>query len=131
MEIPSPKTKKELQAFLQISNYLSKFSPSTANICESLRQLTSSKIEWTWNATYQKLFDKAKSITKEDACMKLYNETQPLYLETDASGVGLVTTLLQTRSGTSSPRDKAPDNRILRPIVFANKSLSNAKRKVQ
>ena len=71
-EMSPPKTKKELQAFLGIINYLSTFSPSTASICESLRQLTSSKTEWTWNATYQKLFDKAKSIIKEDACMKLY-----------------------------------------------------------
>ena len=27
---------------------------------------------------------------KEDACMKFYNETKPLYLQADASGVGLV-----------------------------------------
>ena len=49
-EMPSPKAKKEVQVFLGIINYLSKFSPSTANICESLRQLTSNKTEWTWNA---------------------------------------------------------------------------------
>ena len=34
-----------------------------------------------WNATYKKkLVDKAKSIIKEDACMKFYDKTQPLYL---------------------------------------------------
>ena len=65
MEMPPPKTKKELQAFLGIFNYLCKFSSSTADICESLRQLISNKAEWTWNAKYQKLFDKAKSIVKE------------------------------------------------------------------
>ena len=64
---------------------------------------------------YQKLFDKAKSVTKEGACMKFYYETQPLYLETDASRVRLGAALLQTRSGTRYPRDKAPDNSILRP----------------
>ena len=37
------KNKKELQGFLGIISYLSKFSPSTADNCESLRQLTSSK----------------------------------------------------------------------------------------
>ena len=81
-----------------------------------------SKTEWTWNATYQKLFNKAKSIITEDADMKFYNETQPLFLETDASGVGLGAALLQTTSGTSCPRDKAPDNCILRPITFAGKN---------
>ena len=39
-----------------------------------------------WNASYQALFDKAKLIIKEDACMKLHNEMKLLYLETDASG---------------------------------------------
>ena len=107
------------------SNQLSKFSPSTAEPCEYLRQLTSIKTEWTMNATYQKLFHKAKLIIAEDACMKFYNETQALYLETDASGAAL----LQTRSGTNYPKDKAPDNSKVRPIMFANKSQSSAERR--
>ena len=45
-EIPLVKVKKELQAFLGVN----------ADICNLLRQLTSSKTEWTWNAMYQKLF---------------------------------------------------------------------------
>ena len=32
----TPKIKKELQAFLEIINYLGKFSPSTANVYELL-----------------------------------------------------------------------------------------------
>ena len=128
-EMPSPENKKELLAFLGITNYLNKFSTSTASECESLRQLTLRKIERTWNATYQKLFNKTISIIKEDACMKFYAETQPLYPETDTSGVRLGASLLQTRSGTSCLRDKAPDNSIVKPIVFASKSLSNVKRR--
>ena len=50
--------------------------------------------------------------------MKLYDETQTQYLETDASGIRLGAALLQTRSGTGSPTDKASDNNILRPIVL-------------
>ena len=46
----------------------------------------------------------------------------------DASGVGLGATLLQTRSNTSFPRDEAPDNSTLRPIAFASKSLTAAKK---
>ena len=53
---------------------------------------------------------------KEDACMKFYDEIKFLYLETDASGAGLEAGLLQTREGTSCPRDEAPDSSILRPI---------------
>ena len=35
-EMLPPKTKKELQSFLGIPNYLSKFSPITAEVCKPL-----------------------------------------------------------------------------------------------
>ena len=35
---------------------------------------------------------------KKVACMKFHDETKLLYIETDASGVGLGAALLQTRS---------------------------------
>ena len=46
--------------------------------------------------------------------MKLYDETKPLYLATDSSGMGLGAVLLQTRDGATCPRDIAPDNTILK-----------------
>ena len=54
--------------------------------------------------------------------MKLYDETKALFLETDASGIGLGTSLLQTRNGTTCPRATAPENNTLRPISFATKA---------
>ena len=59
---------------------------------------------------------------KDDVCMNFNDETMPLYLETDASGIGCGTTLLQTKDGTTCPEDIAPDNIILRPIAFASKT---------
>ena len=94
-KMPAPKNKKELQAFLGTINYLGKFSPGTAEVCEPLHKLTSCKMIWTWNASYQQLFDNAKSIIKADVCMKFYNNSKQLYLETDASGIGLGAALLQ------------------------------------
>ena len=104
-------------------------SSEYCNTCYTLRQLTSVKTECTWNAAYKKLFDKEKSIIKEDVYMKFYDETKPLYLETDVSGVGLGASLLQTRSSTSWLRDTVPYNSILRPIAFASKSLSSTEKK--
>ena len=60
--------------------------------------------------------------------MKFYDETKPPFIETDASEVGLGAALLQTRSGTSHPRDEAPDNSNLRPIALMSKSQSSAER---
>ena len=53
MDMPPPNNKKELQAFLGIINYLGKFSPGTAEVCDLLQKLASSKATWTWNASYQ------------------------------------------------------------------------------
>ena len=60
---------------------------------------------------------------------EMYDKTKPLYSGTDASGVVLGTSLLQTRNGTSCSRDMALDNDILRPIAFASKSLSSTEKR--
>ena len=79
-----------------------------------------------WNVSYQQLFTKAKLLIQADVCMKFYNDTKLLYLETDASGVGLGATLLQLCNNTMCQKDMAPDNTILHPIAFASKSLTGA-----
>ena len=52
-------------------------------------------------------------------------------METDASRVGLGASLLQTRSGTSFPRDETPDNSILRPSAFVSKESVKCGKKIQ
>ena len=123
MDMPPPNNKKELQAFLGINNYLSKFSLSTADMCDPLCKLTLSKVTQTLNASYQSLFGRAKLLIKSDMYMKFYDDTKPLYLKTDASGVSLGAVLLQTQEGTTCQKDMVPDNTILHPIAFASKSL--------
>ena len=118
--------KKDLQAFLEIINYLGKFSPGKADVCDPLCKLTLSKVTWTRNTFYQSLFNTAKVLIKSYMCMKFYDDTKPLYLETDISGVGLGAALLQTWEGTTCQKDMVPDNTILCPIAFANKSLIGA-----
>ena len=61
--------------------------------------------------------------------MKFYNETLPLYLENNASGMGLGAALLQTRDGTKCPRDITLDSGIFRPIAFASESLTSMERR--
>ena len=93
-EMPAPKNKKELQAFLGIINYLGKFSPGTTEVCKPLWKLTSCTLMCMWNTSYQQLIVNAKSIIKADVCMKFYDNSNLLYLETDASGIGLGAALL-------------------------------------
>ena len=57
-------------------------------------------------------------------CMKFYNDTKLLYLETDMSGISLGAAPLQLRDNTTCQTHMAPDNTILHPIAFASKSLT-------
>ena len=52
MDMPPPKTNRELQSFLGIVNYLRKFSSMTVEVCGPLQRLTSFRAEWTWNRTF-------------------------------------------------------------------------------
>ena len=124
--MPTPNNKRELQDFLGIINYLDKFSPGMAEVCDPLQKLTLSKAAWTWNTSYQQLFMKAKSLIKADVCMKFYDDTKLLYLETDAPRVGLGAALLQLHDNTTCHKDMVPDNTILCPIAFVSKSLTGA-----
>ena len=48
-------------------------------------------------------------------CMKFYDDTKPLYLETDASGVGLGSALLQMHEGTTCQKDTVPETLFCAP----------------
>ena len=76
--------------------------------------------------SYQTIYDKVKCLIEADVCMKFYDETKPLYLEMNASRVGLGTALLQTRDGMTCPKDSAPDNTIHQLIASASKCLTSA-----
>ena len=70
-------------------NYSGKFSQVTVEVCKPHRKLTSLKSKWTYNSTYQHLYDIAKAIIKNNATTVFYNKKEQLYLEGDVSGVGL------------------------------------------
>ena len=58
--------------------------------------------------------------------MKVYGESEVLYLETHSSGVGHGACLLQVKRWNELQKIHTSDNRILRLIAFASKGLSSA-----
>ena len=123
-----PPSWKDLQSFTDIMSYCNKDSPVTAEICGLLRRLISVKEVWTWNKANDELYNKAKALIRKDAWMTFYNKREPLYLEIDASSVGLEAGHMQIREGINCPHGEAPDNMALCPTTYTQhmKQIRNA-----
>ena len=57
--------------------------------------------------------------------MKFYNKWELLYLEMDASGIGLGAGMPHVSEGMNFPCNETPDNTALQPITSVNKNLFN------
>ena len=80
-----------------------------------------------WNGLYQDLYNKAKRLITKNACMKFYDASKPLHLQTDASGIDLGASLMQMWEGMNCRCEEVPNNVALHSVVFASKSLSSVK----
>ena len=130
--MPAPKNKKELQALLGVINYLGKFSTGTTDICDSLCKLTSSKVTWTWNASYQALFNKAKLLIKVDMCMKFYDDAEAtLFRNRCFWSWPRCGTITDACKGTACKKDIAPDNTNLCPTALCQQKPNRCRVQVQ
>ena len=121
---PTPKIREELQAFLELLCELftgtiwSIWTPTQIDIHEDSLDLERNILSLIW---------KNKDTHYTEACMKFYDKTKPMYLQTDASREGLEAGLLQVRSSMIWPWDESSDNTTLQPIAFASKIVLGAK----
>ena len=50
VQMPSPGSKKEVQSFIDMINYLSKFSPRLTELAEPIRELVKEKVPFNWGS---------------------------------------------------------------------------------
>ena len=110
MEMPKPATLKDLQTFLEMIQFLSKFSPRIAEIAEPLRDLMKKHAPYAWGPEHNQAFDNIKKEIVKTPILRYYDLKKETVLQTDASIKGLGTCLLQDGH----------------PIYFASKSLHDA-----
>ena len=53
VEMPSPSSKKEVQSFISMVNYLSKFWPRLIELAEPIRELVKEKVPFNWGLEHQ------------------------------------------------------------------------------
>ncbi|KAF8755465.1 hypothetical protein RHS01_05175 [Rhizoctonia solani] len=112
---PTPRTVKQVQAFLGFVNYLRRFIPNFSLVARPLHNLTKKEAPWSWGNLEEVAFQELKSLVTRSPILIHSNLDLPYYLETDALGVAMGAILSQ----------QGPDNR-LHPIAYMSKSFSGA-----
>ena len=109
-EMPKPTTLKDLQTFLGMVQYLSKFLSRIAEIAEPLGDLTKKHAPYAWGPEHNHAFDSIKKERVQASILRYYDPRKETVLQSNASIKGLGACLLQDGH----------------PIYFASKSLQDA-----
>lgn len=128
-EMPAPKDKKDLERFLGMLNYQSRFISNASMECAQLRSLTHKDATWKWTDNEQKEFDRVKGIMSDQKTLKFFEVGVPVEIEADASCQGLGAVIRQngrdiafaSRTLTSAEKNYAQIEKELLAIVFACK----------
>ena len=108
--MPAPTNKKQVNSFIGMVNYLSKFSARLSEIAEPIRELAKNKVPFKWGSEYQTAFTQMKQEIVSATILAYYNPNKQSVLQTDASIKGIGTCLLQEE----------------KPVYFASKALTKA-----
>ena len=110
--MPAPTCKKQVQSFIGMINYLSKFSSQLSELAEPIRELSKVKVPFNWGPEHQSAFTMLKKEITKAPVLAYYNPKKQTVLQTDASIKGLGACLLQDE----------------RPVYFASKVLTETQK---
>ena len=115
-EWPIPTCVKDLRAFLDLASYYRRFIKSFSTIAAPLNKLTEKGVNFRWSSECQTAFDSLKSALVSAPILGYPNSHDTLYLDCDASSVGIGAVLSQVQNGQE------------RVIAFFSKSLNKTQR---
>ncbi|XP_062714329.1 uncharacterized protein K02A2.6-like [Aedes albopictus] len=93
---PRPSDRKQLQRFIGMVNYLSRFIPNLSANFTVLRRLISEKENWVWSEKEEEEFDRVKRLVADANTLRYYNVNEPIVIECDASSYGLGAAVFQS-----------------------------------
>ena len=94
-KIPAPTNKKQVQSFIGMINYFSKFSARLSEIAEPIWELAKDKVPINCSPEYQSAFTQIKQEIVSAPILAYYNPKRQSVLQTNASVKGLGGCLLQ------------------------------------
>ena len=108
--MPTPTNVKELQCFIGMATYLSKFTARLSELAQPLRELTRKNAPFQWGPEHDQAYASIKKEITSAPILAYYDPKKPTTLQTDASLKGLGAVLLQEGH----------------PVYFASKALHDA-----
>ena len=110
VEMPAPTCEKQVQSFIGMVNYLSKFSVRLSELVEPIRELSKDNVPFNWGSEHQEGFNQMKKEIVRAPILTYYNPRIETVLQTDASTKELGSCLLQEQ----------------RPVYSISKALTEA-----
>ena len=118
IDAPVPKDVKQVQAFIGLCNFYSRFISNFAALMSPLYALLKKIARFCWSDECQFAFDTVKNVFAEGHILQHFNVNYETCLETDASSYGVGAVLLQ-RASKDAP---------WLPIQFASRTLNAAEK---
>lgn len=109
VEMEEPTSKKELQRYLGMINYLRSFVPNMAQLTEPLRPLLRKGIEFAWLPIHSKSVKDITDHLSRTPVLQPFHVNKNITIQTDSSQYGLGSVLMQDR----------------RPISYASRCLTD------
>ena len=85
-EMPPSQCKKQVQSFIGMINYLSKFSAQLSELAEPIWELSKEKVPFNWGPEHDSAFQLIKKEIMAAPILAYYNPNKPTILQTDAKG---------------------------------------------
>lgn len=127
LQIQKPTDKQGVLRLLGLIKYLARFVPTLSKITAELRNLTTNNVEFSWNEKHDAELETIKQIMTRGPVLKAFDPSLPIVIQTDASGGGLGSSLLQddlpvafvSRTLTKCEQRWAQIEKELLAVVFA------------
>ena len=103
IEMLPPSSKKEVQSFIGMINYLTKFLPWLNELSEQIRELIKERVPFNWGPEHQQSFAMLKKELIRAPVLAYYNPRKETVLQMDASTKGLGACLLQVENPSTLP----------------------------
>lgn len=95
LQVQAPHNRKELQTFLGIANFVSRFIPNMSSLTAPFRELLKKDVAWVWEDGHQANFEVLREALAKAPVLAYYTKGKPITLSVDVSQAGVGAVILQ------------------------------------